>query len=242
MNHFKKLLRQIGLWPRDVRWLIRYWKHRTRFRKLGGRIDVFNPRFGEDSDAHGIDFHYFHQGIWTARHLAQDKPGGHVDVGSQDYLVGHLSTLTQVTSVELRPLPVATENLFHIRGSVTDLPFQNDSVRSLSCLHVAEHIGLGRYGDPLDPDGTEKACRELARVLAPSGILYFSVPIGRERIEFNAHRVHRPQTILNYFGNLRLDEFSAVTDQGSFVRDADITAFDDARYALGLFRFTKKSS
>jgi hypothetical protein len=33
-------------------------------------------------------------------------------------------------------------------------------------MHVVEHVGLGRYGDALDPKGDARACAELARVLA----------------------------------------------------------------------------
>ncbi len=33
-------------------------------------------------------------------------------------------------------------------------------------MHVVEHVGLGRYGDPLDPDGDLKAIAELKRVTA----------------------------------------------------------------------------
>ena len=52
-----------------------------------------------------------------------------------------------------------------------------------------EHIGLGRYGDPLDPDGTERAIDELARVVSPGGDLYLSLPLDDEnRTYFNAHR------------------------------------------------------
>jgi hypothetical protein len=42
---------------------------------------------------------------------------------------------------------------------------------SLSGLHVAEHIGLGRYAAPLKPHGTRQACVDSQRVLAPAGNL-----------------------------------------------------------------------
>jgi hypothetical protein len=36
-------------------------------------------------------------------------------------------------------------------------------------MHVVEHIGLGRYGDPIDPDGDLKAISELKRVVQKRG-------------------------------------------------------------------------
>ena len=119
------------------------------------------------------------------------------------------------------------------------MPFHDSSIESLSCLHVAEHIGLGRYGDPLDPQGTEKAAKELARVLAKDGFLYFALPIGKQAVYFNAHRVHNPLTIIEYFKDLKLAEFSAISDNGHFVFNAKPEDFVNANYSCGCFKFTK---
>ncbi|WP_052360328.1 DUF268 domain-containing protein [Solidesulfovibrio alcoholivorans] len=53
-----------------------------------------------------------------------------------------------------------------------------------------EHDGLGRYGDPLDPDGDLKAMARAATLLAPGGLLYLSVPVGRDTVMWNAHRIY----------------------------------------------------
>lgn len=202
-------------------------------------IDTHWPILGEDTTTTSIDPHYFYQAIWAAQHIAGMHPREHVDVGSQVNFVGQLTALAKVCFVDVRPIRANIPNLKVIAGSILNLPFPDRSITSLSCLHVAEHIGLGRYGDPLDPHGTQKACAELVRVLAPGGTLYFSMPIGKERTEFNAHRVHAPATIVHYFPELTLEEFSAVDDQGAFIAKADVTAFDNAKYACGLFRFTR---
>src|SRR3954454_19144361 len=110
---------------------------------------------------------------------------------------------------------------------------------SVSCLHVAEHIGLGRYGDPLDPDGTRKAAAELARVLAPDGQLLFSGPVGRPRTCFNAHRIHAPHDVVAMFDGLELSEFGGIDDAGRFEVPHALDDLADARYACGLFRFTR---
>jgi hypothetical protein len=113
-------------------------------------------------------------------------------------------------------------------------------VKSISCLHVAEHIGLGRYGDPLDPQGTKKAARELSRCLAVGGNLYFSLPIGKERLCFNAHRIHDPETIIKYFSDLKLVDFSTSGDDKVFVENTEPAKYKDQRYACGMFWFTKE--
>lgn len=53
-----------------------------------------------------------------------------------------------------------------------------------------EHDGLGRYGDPLDPDGDLKAMALTKTMVKPRGLLFLAVPIGQDRVVFNAHRVY----------------------------------------------------
>ena len=104
------------------------------------------------------------------------------------------------------------------------------------CLHVAEHIGLGRYGDPLDPLGTRKAAAELERVVAPGGQLLFSLPVGRPRVEFNAHRVHDPAEVASWFSRCSLREFAGVDDGGVFRRHRSLDELAGATYACGMYQ------
>ena len=187
-----------------------------------------------------FDRHYFYQDIWAFKAVKASSPPCHVDVGSRAIFVGMLTAITKVTFVDIRPLFANLENLDSQRGSILALPFDHNSVFSLSCLHVAEHIGLGRYGDALDPMGTGKATSELARVLAPQGNLYFSIPVGRPRVCFNAHRIHSPQQILHYFCDLSLVRFAGIDDCGTYREDIDPNELAGSSYACGLFHFTKK--
>jgi len=226
--------------PHNIFAYLRFLKDYVAYRKKLPPKEPLSvwPRLGEK--AASVDFHYFYQGVWAAQKIQATKPIEHVDVGSQVDLIGFLTTITRVTFVDLRPLPVQLDGLTNIQGTILDLPFPDNSVKSLSCLHVAEHIGLGRYGDHLDPEGTIKACRELSRVLAKNGNLYFSLPIGKKHTFFNAHRVHEPQTILSYFPSLKLAEFSAINDRGQFITHAQMEKLENEKYACGLFHFTKE--
>jgi len=188
-----------------------------------------------------VDSHYFYQHIWAFKKILDSSCESHVDVGSNVDFVGLLSTISPVEFVDIRPLAVSNvKNLKSTKGSILDLPYEDDSVESISCLHVAEHIGLGRYGDPLDPLGTKKAACELSRCLAKGGNLYFSLPVGKPRICFNAHRIHSPSQIMEYFSDLKLVEFSGTDDNKKFSENIDINALEQSRYACGMFWFTKK--
>lgn len=202
-------------------------------------LDTY-PCIHDKTETTAFDVVYFYQDVWAFKKILESKVDHHVDVGSRVHFIGFLTSVTQVTFIDIRPLTVTLENLDSRYGNILSLPFEDHFVLSLSCLHVAEHIGLGRYGDPLDPFGTQKACRELARALAPGGNLYFSLPVGRPRLCFNAHRIHSPQQVLEYFRDLELVELSGIDDAGNFIRDVDISILENSDYACGLFQFTKR--
>lgn len=226
-----------------LREYVHYWRSWRAYSRLPGAEPLLMrdayPCLYDRSASTPYDSHYFYQDIWAFKLIKEVAPVEHVDVGSSVNFVGLLTLITKVTFVDIRPLRANLENLTSKPGSIVALPFEDGSVASLSCLHVAEHIGLGRYGDALDPEGTKKAARELARVLAPRGNLYFSVPIGKPRVCFNAHRVHAYEQILAYFHDLKLIRFAAVTDAGSYEKDINTSDLVNANYSCGFFRFTK---
>jgi hypothetical protein len=121
-----------------------------------------------------------------------------------------------------------------------------NSTDSISTLHAIEHFGLGRYGDPIDYWGYLKAIKNITLMLKQGGTLYFSVPIGPQRIEFNAHRVFS----LAYLKQLLSEEytissFSFVDDSGEFheeitLTDSLIASNCDCHYGCGIFILKKK--
>ena len=184
-----------------------------------------------------FDPHYFHQGSWLARRLADARPRQHVDIGSSVLTMGVLSAHVPTIFVDYRPLVVRLSGLNCIAADINRLPFADCSVASLSCLHVIEHIGLGRYGDPIDADGARLAAEELQRLVSRDGALYLSTPIGRERVCFNAHRVFAPATVLSLFSQLRLARFSYVSDDGILHENAIPAEVPRLEYGCGFFEF-----
>ena len=223
--------------------LVRYAADRRAYGALPGaeplRLRDAQPKLADRLPTSPYDPHYFYQDVWAAKRVAELAPGSHVDVGSRVDYVGFLTSHTDVTFVDIRPLEATVDRLSSVAGSVLAMPFEDQSLESISCLHVAEHIGLGRYGDPLDPAGTRKAAKELQRVLAPGGQLLFSLPVGAPRVCFNAHRVHDPADVIAFFDELELVEHAGVDDQGNFARHRERDALTGSRYACGMFRFVR---
>ncbi len=239
---FRKIYRQLkSLFSGIIWYTLDIFKYRSLFKNqnMSGKFYLFPQIFDKDPKSHTFDKHYVYMDRWAFKEILQTKPAEHVDVGSSIRFLSMATTVTHVKFVDIRPINLDFSNFECITGSVLQMPFSNDSVNSLSCLHVAEHIGLGRYGDPLDPLGTFKACAELKRILAPGGRLYFASPIGRTATYFNAHRIHDPEVFIKYFSGLKLLNFSAINDKGNFIENADYHNFKDASYSCGCFVFTK---
>jgi SAM-dependent methyltransferase len=206
--------------------------HNSSF--TGATGDIY-PRLFDKTATTGIDPVYFYQDTWCARKIFENKPARHVDVGSKADLIGTISQFVPTTMVDIRPLTVTLPELSFVKGSILELPFKNGEVSSLSSICVIEHIGLGRYGDPLDPFGSEKAAKELVRVLARDGSLYISVPIDNEnKVYFNAHRAFTRVYILKIFFPLRLVEEKYIygTNLDDFYSPAK-------KFGTGLFWFKK---
>ena len=183
--------------------------------------------------------HIFWQGLWAADHLYRTGVHKHVDVASSVAgFIAHILPFCEVTYVDLRPLRASWPTLHYVSGSILALPFADRSVASLSCLHVLEHVGLGRYGDAVDPGAHRLAAAELRRVLAPEGTLLFSAPVGRERLRFDAHRIFDPATIEELFRPLTLRAFHLIPDPSDHV--INNARFEEARsceFGCGLFVF-----
>jgi SAM-dependent methyltransferase len=222
-----------------------------RFTALTG--EAREPRFAVEWDdclpclddrtpGTGFDRHYVYHTAWAMRVLARLRPAEHVDVASSLYFAALASAIVPVRYYEYRPVDLHLPGLTCGQADLLRLPFTDGSVASLSCMHVIEHVGLGRYGDGLDPDGDLKAMAELRRVLAPGGNLLFVAPVGRPRVQFNAHRIYAFEQVTRAFKGLDLVEFALVPDRqngSGLIAAATKQQADAQRYGCGCFWFRR---
>lgn len=178
--------------------------------------------------------------------------------------IAHLLGANQPTTlIDIRPLPCLNTDfltangggLQYLQADATHLEnIADSSLESISALCSIEHFGLGRYGDPIDPMGWEKALLSFERVLKSGGKMYISVPIGQcDKVCFNAHRVYRPQTIINTLKHCQILEMSYIIgldtrlcmeyrDGQLYSNQAALESIPDMKNwgVTGLFEFQKR--
>ena len=196
--------------------------------------------------AHGFDRDYTYHTSWAARKINEISPSVHHDIGSDLRFVTLVSAFIPVIYLEYRPLEITLNNLETRHADICKLSFPDNHIECLSCLSVLEHIGLGRYGDKLNPKGDLLAISELKRVLAFSGSLLLVVPIGYEpKLQFNAHRIYSHFQILDYFSELNLIEFALIPDNridGNIVIEPSEILLKKQKFGVGCYWFKKKKN
>lgn len=203
----------------------------------------FYPQIKDKTIQTGFDRHYVYHTSWAARKVKEINPIRHIDISSSLYFCGIVSAFIPVDFYDYRPADLRLDNLTSKEGNLHNLQFESSSVDSISCMHTIEHVGLGRYGDPIDPDGDIKAINELKRVTAVGGNLIFVTPVGKPKIEFNAHRIYSYEQIISYFDGFELKEFSLIPEyekDGGLIQHANPELVKNERYACGCFWFIKK--
>jgi SAM-dependent methyltransferase len=221
------------------------------FSRLSAGSSRFTPRREDNkpmlhdrTSSTGFDRHYIYHTAWAARVLAETRPAFHVDISSSLYFAAIASAFVPIRFYDYRPANLRLPGVTTNSADLLHLPFADRSLSSLSCMHVVEHVGLGRYGDPLDPDGDLLAMSELQRVVAPGGDFLFVVPIGQPRVLFNAHRIYAYRQIVQAFSDLALAQFALIPEHerdGGLLLHASESQADRELYACGCFWFKRPS-
>ena len=164
----------------------------------------------------------------------------HLDIGSRiDGFIAHLLSFEQQTILgDVRPIEINNPNISFILMDLTGKLEQSliGRYESVSCLHAIEHMGLGRYGDPVNASGHYLALHNLTQLLSDKGTLYLSYPTGsNSRIEYNAHRVISLAESRHMFNinGLKVEGFAYVDDSGNLSRVENPDDIDwDSSYGL----------
>ena len=140
-----------------------------------------------------------------------------------------------MTSDLPRNARVGYEQLVNRRPSIVQSNRQRSQIRFITMYHLAinsisywdfqknttkydciityssiKHSGLGRYGDPLDPNGDVHTMQEIHKNLVNNGLLIWGAPVGHDALVWNVHRIYgkiRLPLIFNGFKELEWIDF-----------------------------------
>jgi hypothetical protein len=230
--------------PKKVGRFFEFLGEMSKFRSLADdRFDVqwknVYPCLTDKIRTTPFDHHYTYHPAWAARILAKTKPEYHVDFSSILYFGTMLSAFIPVKFYDYRPAEIKLNGWEGHFADLCKLDIADETYPSVSCMHTIEHIGLGRYGDKLDPDGDIKAINELKRITIKGGDILFVTPVGKQRIEFNGHRIYSFELIQDLFDGCTLQEFSLIPDAGGLIENADPGLVAQQSYGCGCFWFKK---
>jgi SAM-dependent methyltransferase len=238
-------LKQILITPHLLKRIPKYLLQLRSYRKLefaatgqNAKLRLY-PCLDDNSQVQSAHSYYFYQDCWAARQVFRESPEWLVDLGSTMLLVGVLSQFVKCVSVDYRPIQADLAGLHPVCGTLLNLPFLDNSIPCVTSMCVLEHVGLGRYGDPLSPLGTKQAVAEISRVVAPGGIVVYSVPAGCDLNEFNAHRRFSYAQAAAFFEGWQLVDSCVLTP--SPVPLGQNQSFDEVADPVVCFCFRKPS-
>jgi len=248
------LLNQFGFDPikffNSTKGLPRYFSNLFKFRSIDDTKFTFKPCLYDWYEEGGaINNEYFWQDLIIAQMINKIQPSRHIDIGSRiDGFVSNIASFREIEIFDVRPIYTIIPNVIFRQLDFMKLNFTSTEYGkcdSLSCLHTIEHFGLGRYGDPIQKDGYLTGLYNMTSLLTKGGLFYFSTPIGKERVEFNANRVFNPLKIYNIIKDLgfKLNKL-LIIENGKFVKDIfvnneEIDSLSKLEYSLGIFIFEK---
>ena len=165
-------------------------KSAKHFKEQGGSIDSYSLHLDEIQDSAGsASGHYFWQDLIVAQWVLKQGYRNIVDLGSRlDGYISNIAASRPLSVIDIRPLSHKIPNVEFIQADILQIRTEK-RFDLITSLHTIEHIGLGRYGDQIDPHGHIKAFEALVTLLVADGHLVVSFPISpRTEVEFNGQR------------------------------------------------------
>lgn len=104
-----------------------------------------------------------------------------------------------LTGIDVRPCERPGADVL-IQGDVLTHEFEDAQFDAVVFISALEHVGLGHYGDPVDPEGDTKAMARVARWMKPGGVVYFDVPWQPDpgySVVGTSHRIYDQATLVS---------------------------------------------
>jgi len=135
-------------------------------------------------------------------------------------------TSSQITTLDYTRKQYESKGLewIHVNDFLDDLINNKRQIElfdNSASFSSIEHSGLGRYGDPLSPEGDIEAVQQVHCLLKPKGLFFLGLPTTSDDssfIEFNAHRFYGSKRLkLLFDGWNKIDQVNTDAYHSIFV-------------------------
>lgn len=159
-----------------------------------------------------------------------------------------LSAHHNVSSLVLANPSDKLSNTKYITHDVSnELPFQNNSFDIFTSTVSIPLLGLGRYGDKVDPNAIENFIQELSRVMRNGSTIYISMCLGHNILCFNNGYYLTIEKIEQLFYNFKLKEYIIDMWSGQnvnyslerFINKCDLNLIPISDYKVIIMKFEK---
>ena len=127
-----------------------------------------------------------------------------------------------ITGIDARPIQRPGRTILGNLLAYDFEPASFDAIVAVSCI---EWVGIGHYGDVIDPEGDAKAMARAARWLKPGGWMYLDVPhrpsaadgVGNLKLRAYSDKALRERVIEPHFQEVRRQTFQPTHPDGPYV-------------------------
>lgn len=160
-------------------------------------------------EARLIEYDFAHSNIGTTRQRILDVGCGGSKLPIELAKRGH-----EVYGIDVEDYPNQHYFTF-VQGDITHMPFDDNFFDIVTDVSTIEHIGLGRYGDPVLPNGGKEAVEEIRRVLKPAGKVIITIPCGKDTICYSKDgvplsRVYSSSSLVELLSGFKILEMSYI--------------------------------
>jgi hypothetical protein len=209
MNILKRLIHTPISVTGKMKVLKKYLYFKRQFRTLP-EWDNVGIKLNGDSSASAVEpfTHYDAFYYWIARDISYKKSQKILDIGGKKVINGWLSVMNEVTSVNLVTPVDGISNVKYVAADATKrLPFNDEEFDVFISPVSLNLIGLGRYGDNVDPNAIPNLILDLSRCMKQNSVMYISMVFGEDQVLFNHHFVLSLATIKKLFANWQIEEY-----------------------------------
>ncbi len=213
--------------------LLHLYERNKYFRALAQKLGLRGSGYTDISSERFIEY------SWAFINLGE-KPARILDVGStgSTFPLALACLGYEVYTFDVRPYEYSfpLPNLKNITGDIRNTKLPNDFFKTVTAISTIEHVGLGRYGDPIDREGDKKAIKEIERILMRNGKLLLTVPYGRPTVT-QLHRVYNASQLQSMLKNFKIeseDYFLKKTGYWICVSKKDLTDVDSKKNVKGI--------